>query len=280
MAAKREVLEFSDLAPYLLLKNGNFLYKVPFRGGQAVLKVYYDSRGTIERWEKSVSNWLSGQTSYLPSSRCKVERECLALWKANGIRVPEVYDVELKAPGCKEGYYLLIEFIPHGKLIDWMTDEKKSADERFAMWRRFLPEWSKRHEMAIAQREPRLVHENGDCKHVMLMPDGGFLFFDLEMVYRSRARIEEHVGHEVLQYLWHTSKSMEATLRDRLLDETIAHYPRPERLRQAALYLVRHPRIVPRGLRALERVLRSQKLAKPTSKLAIAKRILERLDRR
>lgn len=280
MASQREVLEFSDLAPYLLLKNGNFLYKVPYRDGHAVLKVYYDSRGTVERWEKSISNWLSGQTSYLPSSRCKVERDCLTLWKANGVLVPELFDVEVRAPGCKAGYYLLIEYIPHQKLIDWMRDEKKPAEERFAMWRRFLPEWSRRHEMAIAQKEPRLVHENGDAKHVMLMPDGRFLFFDLEMVYRNSSRIEEHVGHEVLQYIWHTSKSIEPELRDRLLDETIAAYPVRERLHQAALYLVHHPRPIARGLRALQRKLKAEKLSKPTSKYAIARRLLERLDQR
>ena len=33
----REVLKFDDLKPHLLLQNGNFLYKVPYHDGWAIL---------------------------------------------------------------------------------------------------------------------------------------------------------------------------------------------------------------------------------------------------
>ena len=74
-------------------------------------------------------------------------------------------------------------------------------DERLKMWRRFLPVWHRRHALAIEQREPKLVHENGDLKHVLIMDDGQFLFFDFEMVFRSRSRIKEFVAREIMTYL-------------------------------------------------------------------------------
>ena len=88
MSGTKEVIRFDDLKPYLLLQNGNFLYKVPFRDGWAVLKVFYGSRGTWGRLQKSFSNVvLYGQTSYMPKTRCRIERECLDLWGRHGFRV-------------------------------------------------------------------------------------------------------------------------------------------------------------------------------------------------
>ncbi|MGA1489182.1 MAG: hypothetical protein ACO4B3_09275 [Planctomycetota bacterium] len=106
----REVLKFDDLTPYLLLKNGNFLYRVPFRDGEAVLKVYYGSRNTIEMALKSFENVVfGGQTSYMPRTRLRIERECLDLWASHGFRVFDRYDdVEVFAPNCPPGGYMLL----------------------------------------------------------------------------------------------------------------------------------------------------------------------------
>ena len=49
MQTSVEVLTFESLEPHLLLKNGNFLYKIPFQDSWAVLKVYYGSRGHVGR---------------------------------------------------------------------------------------------------------------------------------------------------------------------------------------------------------------------------------------
>ena len=71
----KEILEFDDLQQYLLLQNGNFLYKVPYRDGWAVLKVYYGSRGFVGRLRKSFSNIIAGQTSYMPQTRRRIEAD-------------------------------------------------------------------------------------------------------------------------------------------------------------------------------------------------------------
>ncbi len=120
MSEGRTTLTFSDLRPYLLLENGNYLYKVPFRGGFAVLKVYYGSHGPLARWGKSLANvLLYGQTSYAPRTRRRVERRCLALWARHGFRTFGVHDgVRVQAPGCPEDGYLLLEFVERPRLCD------------------------------------------------------------------------------------------------------------------------------------------------------------------
>jgi hypothetical protein len=274
----REVLRFDDLSPYLLLQNGNYLYKIPFRGGWAVLKVYYGSRSNWVRFTKSVNNALLGQTSYWPKTRRRVERECLELWSKHGFRVFDWYDeVEVVAPGCPPDGFLLCGFVDAPTLEDHMLDATIPLEARFATYRRFLQEWSRRHDIASADREPRLVHENGDFGHVMLVGDD-FLWFDLEMVYRSRARVDEVLGHEIIQYLWYLLRKSPPEVRDRLLEETVAHYPDPGRLAQASDVFLDHPRLWMRIGRKLDS--RRAKAKKPTSKYNVARRLRSALEAR
>ena len=267
-----EILELQSLAPYLLLKNGNYLYKVPFRDGEAVLKVYYGSRPLWETVAKSVGNVVfEGQTSYMPRTRLAIERDCMDLWQRHGFRVFERYDdVEVRAPGCPPGGYLLMEYVDAPKLIDLMRDDAVPEDERFATWRRFLQEWGRRHEIAVAESEPRLIHENGDCKHVLLLGDD-FLWFDFEMVYRARGRVEEYVGHEIVQFVWQLLRNVSPAIQERLIEETARHYPNPDFVRLGYDVFHHHPKTLPRLGRAVDRRLKRSR--KPTSKYNVASRL-------
>ena len=272
-----ETLRFDDLTPYLLLKNGNFLYKIPYRDDFAVVKVYYGSRGPVQTWFKSAENvLLAGQTSYQPRTRLRVERECLDLWRKHGFRVYDTYDdVVVEAPQAPAGGYTVFEYRVGPKLNDYLCDASIPLDTRFGTYRRWLPEWSRRHDLAIEHREPRLVHENGDGKHVMIF-EHGFHWFDFEMVWRDPARVEEQVVHEILQYLWQISKTVPESMRERLLDETVEGYPGRDRLHDAwRLFLApRNPAM--RVARALDRSF-SARAKKPTSKYNLARRLRARL---
>jgi hypothetical protein len=276
MTATQEVLEFDDLTPYLYVKNGNLLYKVPFRGGWAVLKVYYGSRGTLETWAKSMGNVLfEGQTSYLPKTRMRMERDCLLLWREHGIRTFEVYeDVVVKAPleQCPPDGYLLLEYVKANTLELYMADRGVPEEERFETYRRWLADWCRRHEIAEAEREPRLVHENGDAGHVMLIDeDPGFLWFDFEMVFRSRSKVPEFIGHEVVQYLWHLLRNTPTEIHERLLLETARHYPNRERLKFAPRVFLDHPRFLMRLGRGID--ARRKRGKKPTSKYNVGRKL-------
>ncbi len=275
-----EILKFDDLTPHLLLKNGNYLYKVPFRGGFAVLKVYYGSRGVWGRWTKSLSNVvLYGQTSYMPKTRCRVERECIELWRSHGFRVFDLYeDVVVDAPTCVPGGYMLFEYVKAPRLIDYLQDDTVSDDEKFKKYQLFLTQWSHRHDIAIADKEPRLIHENGDGKHVMILDDGDLLWFDFEMVYRSRSRVPELVSHELVQFIWFLLKTLPKDFGDRLLEATIEGYGNRARLESAHMFFFNHPNPLHRFGRALDRKLR-KRAKKATSKYNVALTIKERLDR-
>ena len=272
-----ETLRFDDLRPHLLLKNGNYLYKVPFRGGWAVVKVYFGSRGRVSTLLKSFENVvLAGQTSYLPLTRLRIERECLSVWRKHGFRVYDTFeDVVIEAPQCPPGGYTVFEYRDGPKLYSYLADPGIDKDERFDTYRRFVREWSRRHSLAIEEREPRLVHENGDGKHVLIFDDG-FHWFDFEMVWRDSSRIEEHVSHEIIQYIWQISKWLPVALRPRLIAETVDAYPARERLDGAWQLFLADRRPLLRLARGLDRSLRARS-KKPTSKYAIASALRARL---
>ena len=274
-----EKLAFEDLTPYLLLKNGNYLYKVPFQGGWAVLKVYYGSRTPWQHFKKSFENICAGQTSYFPKTRRRIELECLALWRRHGFRVFKTFEqVSVDTPNCPPGGYTLFEYVEAPKLDACLRDAARPLEERKALYRRFLAEWGRRHALAIAEREPRLVHENGDGKHVLIMPDGSFLWFDFEMIYRSRRDVALHVSHEIVQYIWYLNRNTVPDFQACLLAETAAHYPGPERLRDAYRYFFRHPNLAHRWARGLERRFK-EKARSPDSKYGVARRLMDELSK-
>ena len=275
----REALRFADLTPHLLLRNGNFLYKVPFRDTVAVLKVYYGSRNTLHMALKSFENVVfGGQTSYMPKTRLRIERECLDLWAEHGFRVFERYDdVEVIAPNCPPGGYTLFEYVSKPKLNGYLSDPSIPQSDRLETFGRFVVEWGRRHEIAIREREPRLVHENGDGKHVMILDDGSFLWFDFEMAFRSRDKVAEHVSHEIIQYLWNILKSTPPELKEPLLEAMVEHYPDRDRLHRAYELFHRHPNPIYRFGRAFDRNLGARS-KKENSKYHVAQWLRDRLE--
>src|SRR5215831_20958634 len=222
MPSAPTVLRFDDLEKYLLHKNGNYLYKVPFDGRWAVLKLYYGSLSLARYALKSFGNLaLANQTAVMPWSRRRTELDCIQLWREAGFRVFGVYDALVD--GLPRDGQALFEFVDAPRFVHYFADRSVALDERLATWRRFLPVWHRRHRLAVDRREPRFVHENGDLKHVMIVGDE-FLFFDFETCFRSRRRVREVVAREILCYL----KSMARTVGDEFdafLAETVASYP-------------------------------------------------------
>lgn len=248
-----EVLDYPNLDQYLLLKNGNYLYKVPFRDGYACLKVYYGSRSMLRYLSGTISNWFEGQTSFMPKARRKNEYACLKVWKECGFRVFEIYD-DVKVKGLPEGGYTMLEFISGEKMITWLGREDIPLDERIEKYRKFLKDWHRRHKIAVETANPLLVHENGDMKHVMLLPDDEFLYFDFEMQYRSQKpeSVRRSVAREILAYLRYTGKAVGAELFARFIDETVAYYPDRSLLELAVDTMYHNPNVIIRWARAYD----------------------------
>jgi hypothetical protein len=272
-----EILEIENLDQYLLLKNGNYLYKIPFRSGHAVLKVYYGTRSMWRYIGGSVSNFFEGQTSFMPRARMQNEKRCLKIWREAGFRVFDTYD-DVIVKGLPHGGYMLFECLPALKFRDYFGDESVPLEERLHTYRRFLKEWHRRHELALKRREPRLVHENGDMKHVLIIEDQ-FLFFDFEMTYRSRQRVEEFVAREILAYLKSLGKTVGPDLFPLFLEETIEHYPDVEFLEHTYRIMFAHPNPIIRCARVIDRKFHSR-AAKPFSKHNVAQGLKKMLSGR
>jgi len=271
----QELLQFDNLEQYLLLKNGNYLYKVPFRDGFAVLKVYYGSRSLFRYVTGTISNFFEGQTSFMPRARLANEKKCLKIWHDAGFRVFKTYD-NVKVKDLPEGGYMLLEYLPALKFEDYYGDDSVPIEERLNTYRRFLKEWHKRHEIAVKEREPRLIHENGDMKHVMIIGDE-FLYFDFEMTFRSRSKVEEFVSREILAYLKSLGKIVGPELFELFLQETINNYPNTEYLHETYRFMFKHPNIFHRLGRMIDRKIHPR-ASKPFSKYNVALKLKKKLS--
>jgi hypothetical protein len=273
----KERLKFGNLEQYLLLKNGNYLYKIPYRDGFAVLKVYFGSRTALRYLTGTISNYFQGQTSFMPRARLANEQKCLDVWRDSGFRVFKTYqDVEVE--GLPDGGYLLFEYLPALKFKDFFGDKQVPLEERLKTYRRFLKEWHRRHALAVNQCEPRLIHENGDMKHVMITEDG-FLYFDFEMSFRSRkrVRISEFVSREILAYLKSLRKIIGHDLFTLFLEETVAHYPDTSFLRNTYRVMFQHPNLLTRLARKADRKI-DPRAAKSHSKYHVALQLKNLLE--
>ena len=249
-------LRFDNLKDYLLHKNGNYLYKVPFRGGWAVLKVYFGDQSKFRYVHKTYNNLVyNNKSSFMPRQRRLTELECLRIWREAGFRVFSTYD-DVVVDGLPEGGYALFEYIEAPRFKEYFADATVPVYKRLEMWRRFLPVWHRRHALAIEQRETKLVHENGDLKHVLIMDDGQLLFFDFEMVFRSPSRIKEFVAREIMTYLKSLCHYVPPNEWMIFMKETLDHYPDRELLESIYDFAFHHPNPFLRFGRFMDRVIK------------------------
>lgn len=272
-----EVLRFDNLEQYLFVKNGNYLYKVPYHGGFAVLKVYWCSRGWFERISKTFDNIvIAGQTSFMPRARLRTEQDAMAIWREAGFRVFKIYE-NVRVEGIEEGGYALYEYVPGRHFHKLLPDESVPREERIRLYRKFLVEWHRRHRLAIDRREPRLIHENGDLKHVMDY-NGELVWFDFEMCYRSRSHVEDLVAREILAYAKSIGDFMKGELFELFLNEMVEHYPDKDLLGHAYTVTFRNRNPVIRVGRNLEFMIR-ERAKRWNSKYNMALMIRDRLAR-
>ncbi len=264
----KEILRFDSLDPYLLLKNGNYLYKVPFHGGWAVLKVYFGSRSTLGCLQKSFNNVvLGGQTSYMPRTRLINEQRSLRVWREAGLRVFNCYE-NVEVSGLPRGGYALYEYVPGRNFHKYLPDETVPIEERLRWYRIFLKQWHQRHALAVQTHDPLLIHENGDIKHVMLY-DNELYWFDFEMVFRSGAHIEELVAREILAYLRTLAHFLPKERFDLFFRETMEGYPGRAFLEAAHPYMFRNRNLLVRFGRWVDYTFR-KRARKPLSKYRLA----------
>ena len=267
-------LRLADLEKVPLAGEGNFVWRIPLRGGHAVLKVYYGSRGWPLYLRKTFGNLVTGRTSHMPRARWRTETEVIRLWEENGFRcfrmLPQVTVEDLPREG-----YMVYEWTPGRHFRDYFRDASVPLEERMATWRRWLPEWHRRHRLAVDRADPRFIHENGDVKHVMLW-QGEFVYFDFEMTFRSR-RTRMLVGREIAAYMRSAGRFFGEELYQGMLRELVGHYPDRALLWSAWEYAWGDPKASVRAARLLDRNLRPRHRGR-WAKYRVALDIREALD--
>jgi hypothetical protein len=270
-------LKLEDLPRTPLAGEGNFVWKIPFASGHdgaAVLKVYFGSRSPFLYLKKTLGNrLLTGRTSHMPRARFRTEVECVRLWESHGFRCFGMHP-DVRVEGLPEGGYMLIDWTPGLHFREYFKDASVPLEQRLATWRRWVPEWHRRHATAVRLREPRLIHENGDMKHVMLWRDG-FVYFDFEICFTSRD-VRDLVGREILAYMRSVGKFFGDELYERMADELVAHYPDKTLLLSAWEHAFRNSNPLIRAARALDRFKPRHKSR--WSKYSVALDIRRRLD--
>jgi hypothetical protein len=267
------VIRLDEVEKEALAGAGNYLYLIPWGGGRVVAKIYYGSRSTLEYVGKSLGNLVGRKSSQFPRTRWRTEQDSIDVWESHGFRCfrryPDIEIAELPRQG-----YMVFEYLPGLHFRDYFRDETVPFEDRMTTWRRWIPEWCRRHRAAIDECDPRLIQENGDVKHVMLVDDE-YLYFDFEMVFKSR-RTRPLVGREILAYMRSVGRFFGEATYDRMMDELVEHYPDKVLLLSAWETAWRHPNPVWRVARALDRLKRTNR--KRFSKYRVALDLRHRLD--
>src|SRR5262245_61967652 len=117
------VLRLQDLEKVPLAGEGNFVWRIPFRGGSAVLKVYYGSRGWPLYLKKTLGNFITRRSSHMPRTRWKTEADVARLWEANGFRCFRMLP-QVTVEGLPREGYMVWEWTPGRHFRDYFKDEK------------------------------------------------------------------------------------------------------------------------------------------------------------
>lgn len=258
-----------------LAGEGNYLWKIPLRGGWAVVKVYYGSRSPLLYLKKTFGNvFITGRSSHMPRARCRTEMESMDRWEKHGFTCFPRYP-EVTVEGLPRDGYMVFGWVPGKHFRDYFKDAAIPLEERMATWRRWLPEWHRRHRVAVETNDNYLIHENGDVKHVMLW-QGGFTYFDFEMVYTSKD-VRTLVGREILAYMRSCGRFFGEETYARMMDELAAHYPDKALLMAAWECAYADPNRFMRFARWLDRTLKPGS-RKRWSKYQVARDLKQRLD--
>ena len=269
------VIDLEKVAKTPLAGKGNFLWKVKHGDGFIVVKIYYGTRGRFVDAKKTLTNLLlQDRSSAMPWGRFRTERDSFLAWEHYGFRCFRRLE-HIRIAGLPADGYVVMEYLPGLHFREYFQDETVAFAERMDLFRRWLQEWHRRHQICVEQGQNLLNHENFDVKHVMIV-DGEFLYFDFEVVLRSR-NMPDLVGREILAFMRSVGKFFGEDTYWRMMHELLEHYPNRKYLEAAWAHAFRNPRMHMRIGRKLESILKP-KHRRRFSKYQVAHDLRKLLD--
>ncbi len=269
-------IQLADIDKSNMAGAGNYLWRHTLAdGAEIVLKFYYGSRSPLLYMKKSFGNVvLTGRSGHMPTTRCSMEAACVAAWEKHGFRCFGTFP-QVTVDGLPRDGYMAFEYVPGRHFREYFQDKQIPLEERMETWRRFIGEWHRRHAAAVATGDQRLIHENGDVKHVMLW-QGEFVYFDFEMIYTSRD-VRMLVGREICAYMRSVGRFFGDAMYERMTAELVEHYPDKALLMTTWEWGFHHSSLFTRFIRKLDYALKP-KNRKKHSKYDVALELKRRLD--
>ena len=248
------------------------IFLIESSGKKWVIKYYSHKRGQPQRLLSNLENYLSGRSGVSPQSRFRNEKESIQIWRENGFEVfrqsNEHPPISIDVP------HLVFEYVPGRTLKNYFLDRKIPKADKLSTFKRFLPEWGRRHFLAYKIKNRQLIQEHATFQHVyMSAEDRRFIFYDFEIGYTHRHSLSSIIGREIAGYV----RSLPSEDLDDYLRILIREYPQPEFLYYPFYYFFRHPNLFLRFLYAVDRQLPRNR--RQISKYNIALRIQDHLKK-
>jgi len=204
-----------------------------------IVKCYGRKRSKWREILGAPGNYLAGKSSLRPVSRFHTEKEVLHTWRQHGFdvfREPKDF-----SPMGITPLHLVFEYVNGRTLLSYFADPHIDKDDKIATLKRFIPEWGRRHHLAMKTKNRLLIQEHPSFKHVYMNNDGRLIFFDFETVYTSMHSLPSLIGREIAGYVRSLYKVIFPAEFTDYLDVLVREYPYRDYLSYPFTYFFRHP---------------------------------------
>ena len=204
--------------------------KVMHEGRPLILKCYGLKVGPLHAALRQYGvRLIIGKSAYSVAGRFNTERRVLELWRREGFDVPGIsapsFLSEIAQP-C-----LALEWIPGPTLASVLRSPDESLGRKRELIEKFAQVMGKRHERAIALREPSFMFEHPTFNHVIVSGDR-LVHFDFEIAFTQKNNIERIARHELAGFLYAMPRSNREHFPC-LLEALVTAYPDRARIKQA-----------------------------------------------
>jgi hypothetical protein len=241
-----------------------------------VVKIYHHKRDPYQRFFSGLENYFAGRSSPGPRARFNTEKKTLEIWQKNGF---EVFRRLTQPPPVAINFpHLVFEYVPGRTLKEYFLDSAIGKIDKINTFKRFLPEWSRRHALALETENHYLIQERATLQHVfMSSEDDRLIFYDFEIAYTPRHKMPAIIAREIAGYVRSLFSAVPRDDFNEYLDILIRDYPNRDFLGYPYDYFFRHPNRLLRLVYIFDRQLPRNR--RPRSKYNIALRIQDGMQK-
>ena len=252
-------------------KHGIFLINAADK--KLIIKCYGRKRSAWQTLLDNLEHLIVGKSLTWAKTRFKTEKKSLEIWAGHGFDVfrqpPLDSKINIDQP------FIMFEYVTGLTALEYFANPEVEHKDKIDLLKKVIPEWNKRHKLAMETQNRYLLQEHPSFKHVFKSDDNRLIYFDFETVYTARHSIKALIGREIAGYVRSLVKVVPEKRCREFIDVIISEYPDHEYLSYPYLYFFRHPNLLLRLLCAIDRRMPRHK--KRHSKYPVAKLLNKRL---